>query len=477
VLPAGVIGIGGCFLLPLGGKSGGAAPVPSSYCGTESNARKDLVDVRHQLVCRPIPEIPCPASELELTATARRHLLLAWHPSFKVLPRVKFSPPGHRRSSEAVPRAARGDNAEGGFNSRNDEVHVDEVDLRIYRWMYPGGVWSWWGADPRITTTEIGSRVGLERTAVWARIRRWRRDGFWDGFGVLANPRIFDVGQVRVEIPVLGAAQGAEVLDRLEHVDGVLRAMVVFGHSLHGREGETVVVVLAAEDATRVNQRLRLLRRLSSTGDLEGPFRDAIPPCTYSLTPLDWRILAALIANPNASPARLARLVGVTLKTFTHHHSILIERHAIFWLPRVDWSRLECVFLEMFCRRPEDVERARAELQARYPAAIPIDLKGGEGISPGWNHSTCFAAWVPARSPNRVHTLVCDVSKIPGVRLVLSETSGQQRLYLDWVNRRVAEHIAVTSAAVPGRTPRLGVPKRIALATTMPTEGHEMTAH
>ncbi|HYA57567.1 MAG TPA: winged helix-turn-helix transcriptional regulator [Thermoplasmata archaeon] len=276
---------------------------------------------------------------------------------------------------------------------------------------------------------------------------------------------------------MLGPVQGADVLDQLDHVDGALAARVAFGHSLHGREGETVVVVIAAEDATRLNRRLRFLRRLSSTGDLEGPFRDAIPPCTYRLTPLDWRILAALIANPNVSPARLARLVGVTLKTFTYHRSLLIERHAVFFLPRVDWSRLECVFLEMFCRRPEDVERVRAVLQARYPASIPVDLKGGEGISPGWNHSTCFGAWVPAHSPNRVHTLVRDASRIPGVRLVLSETSGPERLYLDWVNRRVAERIAATSAAVPGRTPSLGVSKRIAPATTVPTEGHEMIAH
>ena len=352
---------------------------------------------------------------------------------------------------------------------------MDEVDLRIFRWMYPEGVYSWWGVDPRITTADIGSRVGLERTAVWARIRRWRRDGFWDGFGVHVNPHIFGLGQVRVEIPVLGPAQGADVLDQLDHVDGALEARVAFGHSLHGREGETVVVVIAAEDETSVSRRLRILRRFSSTGDLEGPFRDAIPLCTYRLTPLDWRILAAVIANPNASSARLARLVGITLKTFTHHLSILIERRAIFFLPIIDWSRLECVFIEMFCRRPEDVEPVRAELQARYPASIPVDLKGGEGISPGWNHSTCFGAWVPARSPNRVHTLIRDVSRIPGVRFVQSETSGPERLYLDWVNRRVAERIAATSAAVPGRAPRLGVPNRIALATNMPTKGHEMT--
>jgi len=357
------------------------------------------------------------------------------------------------------------------------EVRVDDIDLCILRWMYPGGEWSWWGTDPRITTTEIASRMGLDRTAVWARIRRWRRDGFWGGFEVHVNPWIFGVDQVRVEIPVLGPAQAADVLDELEHADGALFAKVLFDVFAHGGEGEGVGVVIAAEDATHVRRRVRLLRGLSSTGNVEGPFRGGLPPVTHPLTPLDWRIVAAVIANPNASPARLARLVGVTLKTFTHHHGILIECHAIFYSPRVDWSKLECVGLAVYCRSADDLDRVRRELQVRYPASIPMNLRGGEGIAPEWDDLTCFASLVPAHSPHRVHSLVREVSRIPGVRFARSSTWGPDRLYHDWVNRRVAECIAATSAAVPGRVPRLGVRKRIAVAMTMPTESREMAAH
>lgn len=356
------------------------------------------------------------------------------------------------------------------------EAGVDDIDLCILRWMYPGGEWSWWGTDPRITTTEIASKVGLDRTAVWARIRHWRRDGFWDGFEVHVNPGIFGAGQVRFEIPVLGPAQAADVLDELEHVDGALVAKVLFDVFAHGGEGEGVGVVLATEDATHIRRRVRLLRGLSSTGNVEGPFRLNLSPCSHRLTPLDWRILAAVIANPNASPARLARLVGVTLKTFTHHHGILIESHAIFYFPRVDWSKLECVGLAVYCRSADDLDRVRRELRARFPASIPMNLRGGEGIAPEWDDSTCFASLVPAHSPHRAHSLVREVSLIPGVRFARSSTWGPDRLYHDWVNRQVAERIAATSAAVPGQAPRLGVRKRIALATTMPTGAHEMAA-
>jgi len=353
---------------------------------------------------------------------------------------------------------------------------VNDLDLRIFRWMYPGGVWSWWGTDPRISTSEIASHVGVERKTVWARIRRWRSDGFWEGFEVRPNPRIFGAGQVHVEIPVEGPAQGAALIDELEHVDGVLWAHVAYGISAAGHEGEVVWVALASEDARRVNRRIRMLRRLSPTGGVDGPYRDATPPCSHSLTALDWRIIACVIPNPNASPVRLARLLGVTLKTFAQHQATLIERHAIFYLPNVDWTKVGGVLLALYCRTAGDVDRVRAELEARYPASIPMTFDWCEGISPEWENSSSFAAMVPSHSPHEVHALVRDTSRIPGVKLVRPETWGPQRLYLDWVNRLTAEHVAATMAPVPGHAPRLGVPGRNGRATVTPVESRGVTA-
>lgn len=352
-----------------------------------------------------------------------------------------------------------------------DEVDVDDLDLRLFRWMYPGGVWSWWGMDPRISTTQLASHIGLERTAVWARFRKWRSDGFWNGFGIRANPRIFGTGQVHVEIPVRGSVQGADLIDHLERVDGVLWARLGLGTLALGGEGEVVLVTLAAEDEKLVRRRLRLLGHFSSTGDLEGPFHDETPPCPYQLTPLDWRILAAVSANPNASTAQLARLVGVTLKTVTQHRARLIEHHAIFYVPQVDWSKLGCVVLGLFCRSVEDAGRARAELEGRFPASIPMSLEGFEGIAPEWDSSTCVGTMVPAHSPNVVHALVRSASRIPGVRFANFETWGPERLYLDWPNRRIAEHLAASTVTAPGSAPHEAARRRIGHSETSAPEG------
>ena len=354
---------------------------------------------------------------------------------------------------------------------------MDDLDLRIFRWMYPGGMWSWWGTDPRITTTEIGSHVGLERAAVWARIRNWKREGFWNGFEVRSNPGIFRVGQVHVEVRVLGAARGADLIADIEQLDGVLWARVVSGTAARsGREGEVVLVTLVSDNAKGLSRRLRLLRRLTPMECLEGPFRNDTPPCSGRLTPLDWRIVAALSAEPNSSAARLASLLGITLKTFAHHHSKLIEGNAIFYLPSVDWSKLGCVVLGLNCRSAEDVDRVRSELLGRYPASIPMTLAGFEGIAPDWDHSTCFAAMVPSHSPHSVHALIRDISKIPGVKLARSETWGPERLYHEWTDRRIAAHVITKLTPSTGFALLPGIRDRSGLAGGTSAEKRTVTA-
>ena len=105
---------------------------------------------------------------------------------------------------------------------------MDDLDLSIYRWMYPDGVWSYWGIDPRITTAEIAQHLGLRRKAVWARIRQWRQSGLWQDPTVRPNPRLFGLNQFQAELPVADAAQGWALVEELGLVGRVLVSNVAF---------------------------------------------------------------------------------------------------------------------------------------------------------------------------------------------------------------------------------------------------------
>ena len=334
---------------------------------------------------------------------------------------------------------------------------MDDRDLDILRWMYPDGVFSFWGADPRITPTEIASHVRLDRTAVWDRLRRWKREGFWNGFEVTLNLTTLGMEEVRVEIQVADSAEGSALLGELEHVDGALWARVCFGDTITQRNVEVVVVVLVDDDPAHLERRLRGLRQLAPTGVIGGPFRDDAPPCTRDLTPLDWRIIAVIVAHPNASPSRVARLLGVTRKTLVRHHSALIDNHAVFYIPKVDWTRLGCVALGFFCDDSEAVDWVKRAVKARFPHAIPWTLRPrSEGLNAGWDNSTCFVEIVPAHSPHEVQTIVRDLSMIAGVSKVRPEYWGPERRFSRWVSERIAEHLTTPAAAAPGSIPRSG---------------------
>jgi DNA-binding Lrp family transcriptional regulator len=329
---------------------------------------------------------------------------------------------------------------------------VDDLDFDILRWMYPGGVYSPWGTDPRITASEIASHVKLDRTAIWARVRRWRRDGFWDGYQVNLNPRILGTDVLLAEFHMADAAEGWALVDRLETLEGVVHGGLIFGDTATTRDIEVVLVQFVADDPEGAGRMMKILRRLAPGRDLDGPYRHEPPPCSRTPTPLDWRIIAAMVANPNASPSRLARLVGVTNKTLVHHHSALLDDHAVFYYPKVDWSKLGCVTFGVFCRDVGDVDSVRREVEARYPHSIPLLMEGIAGVSPGWDPSRCFAVIVAAHSPGDTLSLAHEISRIPGVRLVRPELWGPQRLFYGWINRRIAEHLAASGLALPSVT-------------------------
>lgn len=349
---------------------------------------------------------------------------------------------------------------------------MDEIDLAILRWMYPGGVMSMWGTDPRISGADIASHVGLDRTAVWARIGRWKRDGFWDGFEVSLNYAIFGVGLLHAEIVVADAAEGWAVVNQLEQVDGVVSAALAFGDSATERDVEVVAVLMVADDPVRIAHRMHLLRSLPPRRGVAGPFRREPPPCTRTLTTLDWRVISAIMAYPNLRASRLARLLGVSLKTFDHHFATLLDDHAVFYVPLVDWSQLPCVALNLYCESAADVSPVRRALEARFAHLIPISLEGFEGVAPEYDPTCCFAIIVPAHSPNDSQTLVRDISGVHGVRMVRPELWGPQRQFPAWANRRIAEHLAAPAHA--GTLPEASPRGRPGNGSTRPTPAPEL---
>ncbi|MCI4366091.1 MAG: winged helix-turn-helix transcriptional regulator [Thermoplasmata archaeon] len=334
---------------------------------------------------------------------------------------------------------------------------MDDLDLDIYRWMYPGGVFSMYGVDPRITTSDIAPHVGLTRTAVWARIRQWERDGFWKGLRVHPNPTIFGEKIYRVEIPVADTVEGGNLIDELEVVDGILGANISFGDTSNDKMVHVVVLRFTAAGAIEVDRRMRVLRRLSPTGTAHGPWIDEVPDVTRTLTALDRRIIGLLVKNPNASLTQVARLLGVTLKTLVRRRSALLDAHALFYRPNVDWTKHPSVTLLFFCWEVADVDRVKAAVTLRFPHFLHFPRVGVGYMGEAYTANDWFAGLVPAHSPREVPVLVLELSRLPGVKTVRPEVSGPSRSFHRWANQRGAELLAAAQEIPPRRVGHAGL--------------------
>jgi len=319
---------------------------------------------------------------------------------------------------------------------------VDDIDLGIVRWMYPDGTWVPWGVDPRITPAQIGRRIGLSRTAVWARVRQWAKEGFLETWVAGPNIRLFDAGILAVDLHITDPADATSVLEELELVEGVTYASVGFGDARSSESVEQVSVCFVDDNPTAVARRMRLFRRLSTAGVVDGPYEFRVPTVSRQLSALDWRIIAALRAKPRASLSRVAELLGITLKTLVRRRDALLESKAIWYYAEFDWSRLPSVALRMSYHQAHELPNILRTLDERFRHYLPMSLADIGAYDQQPESQRILEVRVPARSPDEVQHIMIDLARIPGVTRVRNDLYGPARFYHHWVNQRLASRIA-----------------------------------
>jgi DNA-binding Lrp family transcriptional regulator len=326
---------------------------------------------------------------------------------------------------------------------------VDDRDLDLLRWMYPQGVRSW-SIDPRITASDIAAQVGLSRKAVWARLRQWRKEGFWQGLYVRPNLTIFGARPLRAEIRVRDVAEGRGLFKELEVIEGVLGALLSFGDTARETDVHSVLVHVAGETADGVGKTMRQLRRLAPSGTVDGPWADRPPAVSMRLTRLDWRLMAEFVAQPEAPLSRIGSRVGVTLRTVVRRRSRLLDHQVLAYRPMVDWTRHPSVLITLYCRGPQHLGRLRESLAARFPHRLEFSPEGLGYVGEGYSPTTCYAARVPAHTPGAVQSLVLELSALPGVKAVRPEVWVEYRDYPRWIHQRIAERITGPSPSHAG---------------------------
>lgn len=283
---------------------------------------------------------------------------------------------------------------------------MDDPDLRllgtIQRWQVcrPSG----W--DPRISVRRLADEADLPRTTAWERMSAWREDGFFQGCYVIPNPLVLGGRMASFRIRVDEAAKD-HIIEAAGLMDGFLGGIDLLGD-------ETILTV-AGDTVAGLERKGRLIGQMPGVASCQGPM---LFPSWEEQPPepdeKDWRLIQALVENPDADLQELAPSLGVGERAVRRRYAALIENRQVLFRPQLDYTALAGatgMFLVHFdASRPE--KELGMELLQVTPEAIPFcdpfETPEGEPIP-------MFMTLSRRASPAAFHSAMQALAKVDGV--------------------------------------------------------------
>lgn len=219
-------------------------------------------------------------------------------------------------------------------------THVDELDAAILREMHRERDVLWGGSDPRVRAPELASRLDVDRSTVWSRLKAWEEDGFLVRQEVVPNPSLFGAGIAGGDIRIDDPAMKPEALERVQLVDGILAGLDLVG--------PYVILFYALESQEALDRCRRLVGELQDVDAVSMCVPFEAPKSQIEPTDQDWRILQALRRSPERPLKEVAKTAEVSTRTLRRRYGKLLEANAVWSFPVLDFSRYRGAVLARF---------------------------------------------------------------------------------------------------------------------------------
>lgn len=282
----------------------------------------------------------------------------------------------------------------------------------------------------------IARVTGASVNTVKDRIARMTELGVIAGYQAVPNLRHLGLQGEAYHLRFASDHAKDAAMPQMLALDGLLE--------LHDFLGQGVCADFAFKDQADLGRKLASL----SAGD--GPprrfYHREMPQVDRDLTPLDWRILQALRADPRATPADLAPVVGVSARTVKRHLARMAAEGSVFLVPAIDPSKADGLFLfELLVYLREGTgPRPMAALRAAFHdehvyAYVPASADLGN-----------FDMLLFARTSAEVEALRRRAEQVEGV---VRAEAWLFRAFLGfpaWLDAAIAEAIRKDTPAAPG---------------------------
>ncbi|HYB78798.1 MAG TPA: winged helix-turn-helix transcriptional regulator [Thermoplasmata archaeon] len=312
---------------------------------------------------------------------------------------------------------------------------MDALDYAIYRYLSSDGLIRFWGArrlvDPLVSARGIADKVGLSEAGVRVRLKGLEQQGYVRGRETGVNPSLFGVSLVVAEVPVQEPHDAERMLRELALVDGV-----TFARDVLDEKDRAIRVYYVSDTPTATARRTALLRKLAPTPEVRGPAPYWIPACERELTRLDWRLLAAFRAHPQATRSELAHTTGISLKTAAARFRRLLESKACWSTLSSASEELPLALFSVTVREKGDPLGVARAVAGLLPGWMPV-APDGSGVSPS-EAAREVAGLVPSESPAALEHALRRTLTVEGVTNVRRTFALGSATFPQWFDDRLS---------------------------------------
>jgi DNA-binding Lrp family transcriptional regulator len=202
---------------------------------------------------------------------------------------------------------------------------MDKLDFKIFRTLGIRPYGHEAGDFNRLNPWVIAKKLGVDGNTVKHRLAKMKKNGFIRYFQIYPN---FDLLGIR------GAAYLFEIDEPERKNDVITQCTLVDGVTeISSFVGNEICIDFAYRDTRDESRKLKLLSGITNCKRSEKFYDKVMPPVHLELSTTDWRIIKALRYNALKPLSKVAKELGLSIKTVKRRFARMTHSNAVIIVP------------------------------------------------------------------------------------------------------------------------------------------------